>query len=198
MTKKATRAAKPTKAKLTAKQKLFVAAYLEVLNATEAARLASYKGNDVTLAAVGYENLRKPQIKAAIDAALHERAMGFEEVLSRISDIGRGDLGEFLGLSVDELKQHPRRRLLKKVERKLQTIPVKDADPIEVETVKLELYSAENALFHLWKHHQIVSGKPTDRNELTGPGGKPLVDLADLLKGLTNEQLTALGAGLKD
>ncbi len=51
---------------LTSKQKKFVASYTG--NATEAARLAGYSGNDVTLAAVGSENLRKPEIAAAIDA----------------------------------------------------------------------------------------------------------------------------------
>jgi hypothetical protein len=51
---------------LTHKQRRFVEAYTG--NATEAARAAGYKGNDVTLAAVGSENLRKPLIAAAIAA----------------------------------------------------------------------------------------------------------------------------------
>jgi phage terminase small subunit len=49
---------------LTLKQRKFVEAFKG--NATEAARVAGYKGNDVTLAAVGAENLRKPQILEAI------------------------------------------------------------------------------------------------------------------------------------
>lgn len=51
---------------LTAKQKAFVEAYAG--NATEAARLAGYAGNDATLAQVGSENLRKPEVAAAIAA----------------------------------------------------------------------------------------------------------------------------------
>lgn len=51
---------------LTSKQKKFVASYTG--NATEAARLAGYSGTDATLAQVGSENLRKPEIAAAIDA----------------------------------------------------------------------------------------------------------------------------------
>jgi phage terminase small subunit len=50
---------------LTARQSKFVKVFAG--NATEAARLAGYTGNDVTLAAVGFENLRKPHIRAAID-----------------------------------------------------------------------------------------------------------------------------------
>lgn len=47
--------------KLTAKQKKFVEAYCG--NATDAARQAGYKQPE----AIGFENLRKPQIKAAIE-----------------------------------------------------------------------------------------------------------------------------------
>jgi len=55
--------------KLTLKQEKFVEAYMGKAagNATEAARLAGYKGNEATLAVTGFENLRKPNVKAAID-----------------------------------------------------------------------------------------------------------------------------------
>jgi phage terminase small subunit len=54
--------------KLTEKQRRFVEAYMGQAagNATEAARLAGYKGNDITLGAVGAENLKKPQIIEAL------------------------------------------------------------------------------------------------------------------------------------
>jgi phage terminase small subunit len=57
---------------LTEKQRRFVEAYTGEAhgNATESARLAGYAGNDVTLGQVGAENLKKPQIAAAIQAAL--------------------------------------------------------------------------------------------------------------------------------
>lgn len=57
---------------LTAKQQKFVSAYLGAAegNATEACRLAGYQGNAVTLAVVGFDNLRKPQIAEAIAEAL--------------------------------------------------------------------------------------------------------------------------------
>lgn len=56
---------------LTEKQRRFVEAYVGAAcgNATEAARLAGYSGNDVTLATTGSENLRRPPIAAAIAAA---------------------------------------------------------------------------------------------------------------------------------
>lgn len=41
-------------------------------NATEAARIAGYKGNRQTLGSVGEENLRKPEIIAAIQARVQD------------------------------------------------------------------------------------------------------------------------------
>ena len=52
--------------KLTPKQRLFVQYYCG--NATDAARKAGYKGNDNTLSIVGFENLRKHNVQAAIQA----------------------------------------------------------------------------------------------------------------------------------
>lgn len=61
-------------AELTEKQRRFVEAYMGEAagNATEAARQAGYAGDDITLASVGYENLRKPQIRAAIESRAEE------------------------------------------------------------------------------------------------------------------------------
>lgn len=49
---------------ITEKQRRFIMAYLGEAkgNATEAARIAGYKGSENTLASVGKENLRKPHI----------------------------------------------------------------------------------------------------------------------------------------
>lgn len=55
--------------KLTLKQQAFVAEYLKCGNATEAARRAGYKGSDKTLKSIGTENLSKPVIQGAINAA---------------------------------------------------------------------------------------------------------------------------------
>lgn len=61
---------------LTPKQELFIGYYLGEANynSTEAARLAKYKGSNHTLEQIGYENLRKPGIKGAIDSKLQEIA----------------------------------------------------------------------------------------------------------------------------
>ncbi len=83
-------------ARLTDKQKLFVEAYLKCWNATEAARCAGYQGNDNTLGSVGWENMQKPAIAAAISKRLSEKAMSADEVLMRLADMARGDISEFV------------------------------------------------------------------------------------------------------
>jgi len=80
-------------AKLTLKQQLFVEAYLGAAkgNATEAARLAGYKGNDQTLASVGAENLKKPQIASRVRARVDAAAMTADEVLKELSEVARSE-----------------------------------------------------------------------------------------------------------
>ena len=56
---------------LTAKQERFVAEYLKDGNATRAAKAAGY--SEKTAGSVGFENLKKPEISAAIAAAQSER-----------------------------------------------------------------------------------------------------------------------------
>lgn len=83
--------------KLTPKQQRFVEEYLVDLNASAAARRAGYSAKRAD--AMGYENLRKPEIAAAIAAArehLAERtARSVEQVMAEIRRIG--DQAEAIG-----------------------------------------------------------------------------------------------------
>jgi hypothetical protein len=93
----------PRPRELTLKQRLFIEAYCGRArgNATEAARLANYDGTDVTLATVGCENLRKPQIKDAINDWFDSRAMHPSEITAELSDIGRAEWRNFLTIRYD-------------------------------------------------------------------------------------------------
>lgn len=82
---------------LTRKQQVFVAEYLKTWNASEAARRAGY--SEKTAYAIGSELLRKPEIKALVDATLQQIQMSTEEAIVRNTEIGRGDLGTFFKLS---------------------------------------------------------------------------------------------------
>jgi phage terminase small subunit len=102
---------------LTTKQRLFVENYLINPNATEAARQAGYKGNDVTLGAVGAENLKKPQIAAFIQQRVEDVIITADEVLGDLKKIkdGKGErtsdklkalelLGKYLKLFTDKIE----------------------------------------------------------------------------------------------
>lgn len=165
---------------LTGKQALFVEEYLKCWNKTEAARRAGYDGNDVTLGAIGYENFKKPQIEEAIKQRLAEVAMSSDEVLKRLAEHARGNMGDFwripangspvLDLTSDKAK--PQLHLIKKMKVKTTTkllvgdgesLP-EDEDPIllaQLVTTEIdfELYDAQAALEKLGKHHNLFAEK---------------------------------------
>ena len=82
--------------KLTEKQRRFVDYYVETGNKTEAAKKAGY--SEKTAASIGDENLRKPAIKAAIDARLREledkRIAKADEVMQVLTSALRGEVKE--------------------------------------------------------------------------------------------------------
>ena len=75
------------------KQTVFVEEYLKCWNAAEAARRAGYSEN--TARQMGYENLTKPDIKAAIQERLAEVHMSADEALALQSEIARSNIGVF-------------------------------------------------------------------------------------------------------
>lgn len=83
--------------KLTPKQQEFVRHYLDNgFNATLAANDAGYKGNRKTLAVVGFENLRKPNVRLALQEGMINAAMDGPEVIARLRTLGVGvDILEF-------------------------------------------------------------------------------------------------------
>lgn len=127
-------------------QRAFIDYYVIEKNGTKAARLAGYKGNDATLAAVAYENLRKPHIRAEIDRRFRDLAMGADEVLARLGDIARIDMSEFIKidhgipfLDLEKAEAASKLHLLKKFKTTKQGI-------------EIELYDAQSALETIGKH----------------------------------------------
>jgi len=165
----------PPPAKLTPKQRVFVASYIGVsrFNATKAALAAGY--SEKTAYSIGSENLKKPEIKAAIDAYLAENTMGAPETLFRLTEQARGDLGDFLtdkgGLDWETAHTMGKTRLVKQVKRKTIRTTSKDGS-IDTETTieEIELYSAQAALHLIGKHLGLF----VDRTEHTGKDGGPI------------------------
>jgi hypothetical protein len=144
-------------AKLTNKQRVFVEEYLQCWNASEAARRAGYSEKSASV--IGHENLRKPEIARAIRARIDEKTMQTDEILCRLTDIARGDMGEFiqpeslyitLGGAVANKKTH----LIKKIKYVTYT-----NDDAQTETVEFELYDAHKALMDLAKLRGLVVDK---------------------------------------
>ena len=79
--------------RLTQRQLLFVEHYLATSNATEAAKLAGYRGNRATLGAIGGENLKKPVIEQEIkrrQAEIRERStITLEEKRMKLWEIAK-------------------------------------------------------------------------------------------------------------
>lgn len=78
---------------MTEKQRLFCKEYMIDLNATQAAIRAGYSVD--TAYAIGWENLRKPEIKEEISKLLAERHITKDGVVKLISDIARTDLNDY-------------------------------------------------------------------------------------------------------
>jgi hypothetical protein len=86
---------------LTTKQILFTEYFLGEAagNATRAAAMAGYKGDPVTLAAIGYENLRKPQIASRIHARVQEIVPDTNEILRQLWQVASAPMSEFMVMS---------------------------------------------------------------------------------------------------
>lgn len=85
---------------LNKRQKLFVNYYLKSWNATDAAKKAGY--SEKTAASIGYENLRKPEIKAYIHERTHARdtqiVADADEVMAFLTSVMRGEVKDQFGL----------------------------------------------------------------------------------------------------
>lgn len=84
--------------KLNARQKKFVAVYLETYNATQAAKEAGYKGkSDSVFRSIGSQNLTKLNIKEEISKQTADMGMGANEVLARLATMARGfDISDYI------------------------------------------------------------------------------------------------------
>jgi phage terminase small subunit len=133
--------------KLSNKQRVFVEEYLSCWNASEAARRAGYKGKANI---VGPRLLVNVSIKALIQQRITEKAMSADEVLLRLAEHGRSDIGEIMTkagtLDLAKAKAEGKTRLIKSVT---------ESD----KGLRVELYDAQAALVQLGRAHSLFTDK---------------------------------------
>lgn len=141
---------------MTNRHRAFIAEYLKDFNATRAAIAVGYSPKSAR--AVASRLLTYANIQAEIKANIDEKQMRADEVLTRLADHARGDMGNFLdigamGFSVDlnKAKEMGLTHLVKKV--KMRTTTSLSAAGIETEThdIAIELYDAQAALVQIGK-----------------------------------------------
>ncbi|MFX0112013.1 MULTISPECIES: terminase small subunit [Bacillus] len=135
--------------KLTEKQKRFADYYIELGNATEAARKAGYSSK--TAKSIGQENLTKPDIKSYIKERLNEkdaeRIASQDEILEFLTAVMRGEETEQIPVGLGEGAQQ-----------------LEDKDPYLKDRVK--------AAELLGKRHSMW----TDKVDMVGNVGVRIVD----------------------
>jgi phage terminase small subunit len=159
---------------LTNKQRVFIAEYVKDFNGTQAAIRAGYSAK--TASVIGSENLAKPYINIEIKRLIAEKSMSKDEVLTRLADIARGDMADFMDITpqgwnlklVRDDAPIPQTKLIKKIKQRVTTRMAKDESGEDSETIEteIELYSAHDALRDIGKYHALF----TDRTDITSGG----------------------------
>jgi phage terminase small subunit len=146
---------------LTNKQRVFVEKYLTCWNATESAKQAGYSAKSAY--SIGSENLRKPEIRQAVDQRLTEFQMGADEVLARLSALATADMGDFLSVSGRGVKLDLKRAL---AQGKLHV--VRKYTKTDKGT-SIELYDAKDALVQLGRHYGLFTDNISGEIETLTP-----------------------------
>jgi phage terminase small subunit len=156
---------------LTNKQRAFIAEYLRDFNATQAAIRAGY--SEKTAYSIGQRLLKNVEVSEAIKSEIDERYMTSEEVGLRLSDMARGDMGDFLDISgvgfnidLDKAKELGLTKLIKKVKQRTTITSKSGGEEEENHWIEFELYDALAALVQLGRVHSMF----TDKTDVTSGG----------------------------
>jgi len=186
------------------KRKAFINEFIKDHNGTQAAIRAGYgkAGARVTASRL----LANTNISNAVKALVDERSMKAEEVLTRLADMARGDIADLLDISTagysfklltrdekGDLVTNPNTKLIKKIKQKVTTTLSKAEDGEDKEFIEteLELYSAQEALALLGKHHKLFTDK-TDIN-VTGSIDITSEKALEFLKRVYGDNVTGSG-----
>lgn len=134
---------------LSPRQALFATKYAECLNATQAAIDAGY--SEKTARSQGSRLLTNADIMAVVEQKMASNVMGKNEVLARLSEIGRSDVDEVMSIQgslpfidMDKAKQAVKTGLIKKIK-------------VTKSAIEFELHDKMRALELLGKHHALFT-----------------------------------------
>ena len=154
---------------LSAKHQQFVEEYLSCFNATRAYQAVYPTVGRLTAASNGYRLLREnPEVAEYVQHRLSEAAMGADEVLMRLAEQARGNMGDFIRVTPDGsftidltgAESTQKLGLIRKV-----TKTVRRFGDTEIEEATVDLYDSQAALVHLGKHLDLFSDKLTVKLE---------------------------------
>lgn len=157
---------------LTPKHQEFINQYVACyFNATEAYKRVYPKSSDDAARANAARLIANDNISAEIQRRIDERAMGKDEVLTRLADHARADIRDFLAVSnngdvaLDISAAEGKTHLIKKVTQRHSTRTTKDS-VTEDTVLTLELHDAQAALVQIGKHHKLFTEQQEHSGEI--------------------------------
>jgi len=157
--------------RLTGKQRAFVDHWFgkAQFNGTEAARLAGYQGDENTLAVAASRLLRNDKIKTEIAFRWEQHGITAEEVLFRLSEQARANIGQFL-MKAPPDEEDEREKWYLDLEKVQEAGHLVKSLQWTRYGPKVDLYDAQGALQLIGKHLGLFS----ERVEHVGEGGGPI------------------------
>lgn len=142
------------------KQAAFVESYLQNFNATQAALAAGYSPK--TAYSIGAENLKKPEIAAAIRERLDALKMTADEVLTGLASHARGTMEDFVRIDDKgepwiDFRQAVAKNQMHLVKR--FKVKKKSGDGWTETEVEVELYDAQRAKELIGRHHGLFPNR---------------------------------------
>lgn len=150
---------------LTAQQERFVTEYIKCRKGAEAARRAGYSVDSAHVAASRL--LSNDKVLGEINERTKANGMGLDEALSRLADMGRADLDQWISddgeIDIAAMKRDGATSMIRKVKRTRRSGISASGAPWEDVTVEVELHDAKDAnKFIADLHNRGPSGKEDD------------------------------------